>query len=54
MWREYILFFNEQDALFEQLDEITSLGGLNNYLTKINIDINQKEEQDIRDKKGEL
>ena len=51
---EYILFFNDQDALFEQLDEITSLGGLNNYLTKINIDINQKEEQDIRDNKGRI
>ena len=51
---EYILFFNNKDALFDQLDEITSLGGLNNYLTKINIDINQKEEQDIRDNKGRI
>ena len=51
---EYILFFKNKDAQEKQIGEMIDLGGLKNYLTKLNIDINKKEEQEIRDKNGQI
>ena len=51
---EYILFFRNKDAQEKQIGEMIDLGGLKNYLTKLNIDINKKEEQEIRDKNGQI
>ena len=47
---DYILNFKDRDIRDEQLERIGNLGGLKNYLKKLNIDVNLKDEQIIRDK----
>ena len=51
---EYILFFKDKDVENDQIYEMANLKGLNNYLTKLNIDKNKKEEQEIKDKNGTI
>ena len=49
---DYILIFNDPNAREDQLERISILRGLKNYLYKLKIDINKEDEQIIRDEYG--
>ena len=47
---EYVLIFKTIDGLINQVGNMADLGGLNNYLTKNNLDRNKTGEQHLIDK----
>ena len=51
---EYILFFRDIDSQTDEINEMVNIGGLKKYFIVRNIDINKKDEQIIKNKKGKI
>jgi hypothetical protein len=49
---DYILIFNDEETRDEQITRIGELGGLNNYLKDLKIDVNKEIEKEIKDEDG--
>ena len=49
---DYILIFNDEETRDEQIKRIGELGGLNNYLKDLKIDVNKEIEKETKDEDG--
>ena len=52
LWKWIILIFNDEETRDEQIKRIGELGGLNNYLKYLKIDVNKEIEKEIKDEDG--